>query len=55
MVITAIILISIILLIIFIGVTIAGGKSHDRANQSAKRRVSEHGDRESIDEDQNNG
>jgi outer membrane murein-binding lipoprotein Lpp len=55
MVLAAIIFVSIILMAIFIGVTIAGGKSHDRANEIASRRASELGDRTSADKDHDNG
>jgi hypothetical protein len=53
--ISAIIFVSILLLALFIGVTIAGGKSHDRVNETLKRHASAPGDRASIEKDQNNG
>ncbi|MEH6759038.1 MAG: hypothetical protein V7676_16230 [Parasphingorhabdus sp.] len=55
MVIVAIIIISIILMALFIGVTIVGGKSHDRNNAIAKQRASDIDDKTSIEDDQING
>ncbi|MEH6756831.1 MAG: hypothetical protein V7676_04910 [Parasphingorhabdus sp.] len=55
MVIVTIIVISIILMALFIGVTILGGQSHDRANETAKRRAREQDDRKSSEEDHDNG
>lgn len=51
----AIIFISLILMALFIGITIAGGKSHDRADESARRHASASADRASIEKDQNDG
>lgn len=55
MMIAAIIFSSLILMALFIGVTIAGGKSHDRANETSKRHASAPGNRASIEKDQNDG
>lgn len=38
MAIAAIVIVSILLIILFFGVTIAGGRAHDRANAEAARR-----------------
>lgn len=53
--ISAMVFVSILLLALFIGVPIAGGKSHDRVNETSKRYAGAPGDRASIEKDQNDG
>ena len=53
--IVTIVIVSIVLMALFIAVTIAGGKSHDRANELAGLRTSKMNIRVSADQEQKDG
>jgi hypothetical protein len=55
MAITAVIFVSIILMVLFFAVTVAGGRAHDRANEAAARQEPANGDKSAVSEDSANG
>jgi Na+-transporting methylmalonyl-CoA/oxaloacetate decarboxylase gamma subunit len=55
MAITAVIIVSIVLMILFFAVTVAGGRAHDRANEAAARQETKTGAKPKIDRDSTNG